>query len=391
MRNCCRVFRWIIVVICFCNISFPRFAFLDAQVVAPVKGRVVDAVTGRPVPGIQLTLQASNYKGFSVHTEVKSKATSSQFGSFSLSGFNHPAEMVLDQIRSYWVTVNEGLEATGQEENSAEVRILYDPMSNRGGMPVENTRYFPMTVTFQPKGCSRVWAAACVQVISSTGIVVPVIPVLDEVTECNRIVDESLREKCRQVNTYRAAFVHVDSYEDVKKDKELCKAVGIETITKACLWQLEAYVANPAYARRMKPQVNEPIPEGMFPDLLGGVPVMNNKHCGPRLEFSGRVMCAAGYGSETKELVAVYIEEWPDEERTTKPPDWKPQYTDYKQATVTEEVRAEGKVLGYHGPQYNSFYWHSGDRHVEVFFYYPIEQEARFLSYYLAKFPSNFR
>jgi hypothetical protein len=376
---------------CFCNIFFQQFAFLDAQVIAPVKGRVVDAVTGRPVPGIQLTLQVSNYEGFSVRTEVESKATSSLLGSFSLSGFNYPAKTVLDQMRSYWVTVNEGLEATGQEENSAEVRILYDPMSNRGGMPVENTNYFPLTVTFQPEGCSRVWAAACVYLTSSTGIVVPVLPVLDEVKDCNRIGDESLREKCRQLNTYRAAFVHVDSYEEVKKDKELCKTVGIETITKACLWQLEAYVANPVYARRIKPQVNEPVPEGMFPDSLGGVPVMKNRHCGPRLEFSGRVMCAAGYGSETKELVAVYIEEWPDEEQTTQPPDWKPQYTDYRQATVTEEIRPEGKVLRYQGPQYNSFYWHSGDRHVEVFFYYSIAKEEQFISYYLAKFPSNFR
>jgi len=361
-------------------------------VIAPVKGKVADAVTGRPIPGVALTLQASNYEGFSVGTEVKSRATSNLFGSFSLSGFNHPAKTPLDEIRSYWVTVNEGLEATGQEENSAEVWILYDPMSNRGGMPaVANTRYFPLTVTFHQEGCSRAWAAACMYMTSSTDIVIPVIPVLDEVKDCLRIGDESLREKCRQLNTYRAAFVHVDSYEEVKKDKELCNAVDHGTITKACLWQLELYVANPAYARPIKPQVNEPILEGMFPNSLGEVPVMKNKHCGPRLEFSGRVMCAAGYGSETKELVAVYIEEWPEEERTAKPPDWRPQYTDYKQATISEEMRPQGKILRYRGPQYNSFYWYSGDRHVEVFFYYPIAQQEQFISYYLAKFPSNFR
>jgi hypothetical protein len=151
-------------------------------------------------------------------------------------------------------------------------------------------------------------------------------------------------------------------------------------------------VANPAFgfARSMKPQVNEPMPEGMFPNSLAGLPVMENKHCGPRLEFSGRVMCAAGYGSTAKQLVAVYIEEWPEEEQSAKPPAWKPEYTDHKDATVTVESRPGGNILRYRGPQYDSFYWHSGDRHVEVFFYYPIPQEEQFVSYYLANFPSNF-
>ena len=391
MRSCDRLLCKVIIALCCCCVPFPRFA--SAQVISDVRGRVVDAVTGLPAKGISLTLQASTYEGFSVATEVKSKATSNLSGSFSLSGFNHPTNTVLDEIRSYWLTVNEGLEASGQEENSAEVRILYNPMSNRRGMPVGDAGYFPLTVTFRQEGCSRVWAAACVYMTSSIETVIPMIPVLDEVKECNRIGDESLRENCRQLNTYRAAFVNVDSYEEVKKDKELCNAVDHAGVSKTCLWQLNLYVANPAlgYTRPMKPQVNEPIPEGMFPDSLGGVPWMKNKHCGPRLQFTGRVMCAAGYGSETKQLVAIYIEEFPEEEQSTTLPVWKPQYTDYKEATVAEELRPDGKVLRYHGPQYDSFYWHSGDRHVEVFFYYPIPQEEQFVSYYLAKFPSNFR
>jgi hypothetical protein len=85
------------------------------------------------------------------------------------------------------------------------------------------------------------------------------------------------------------------------------------------------------------------------------------------------------------------FEEWPEEEQSTKPPAWKPDYTDHRQATVTVESRPDGKVLRYSESQYNSFFWHSGDRHVEVFFYYPIPQEERFVSYYLTKFPSNFQ
>jgi len=119
---------------------------------------------------------------------------------------------------------------------------------------------------------------------------------------------------------------------------------------------------------------------------------MKKKHCGPRLRFSGRAMCGAAYGSETREFVAaVQIEEFPEEERSIKPPQWNPGYTDHKEAKITEESLGDGKVLRYQGPQFNSFYWYSGNRHVEVLFYPPIPQQEHFVSYYLKKFPSNFQ
>src|SRR5258708_4714245 len=220
-----RILRNIVLVLCLYAVLFPKFLFVTAQVVPPVTGRVVDAVTGQSIEGIALTLQASTYEGFSVHTQVKSTATSNPSGSFSLSGFNHPVQTVFDEIRAYWLTVNEEFEATGQEENSAETRILYNPMSNRRGVAVGDTRYFPVTITFRQDGCVRLWVAACMYMTSRSDVTIPMIPVLEDVSACNRIEDESLREKCRQLNTYRAASVHVDSYEEVKENKKLCNDV----------------------------------------------------------------------------------------------------------------------------------------------------------------------
>src|SRR5271154_7458695 len=98
-------------------------------------------------------------------------------------------------------------------------------MSNRRGSAVGDTRYFPLTISFRHEGCDRVWAPTCMYQPSSSDIVIPPIPVLDDVNDCKRIADSSLQEKCRQLNTYRAAFVHVDSYEEVKKGKKLCNDV----------------------------------------------------------------------------------------------------------------------------------------------------------------------
>lgn len=375
------------IMICFCLVPHTKLDYLAAQVILPVSGRVVDGVTGKPIEGMSLTLQISTYEGFSVQTEVKNTASSGHDGRFSLAGTNHPAASPLDQIRSYWLTVNQGFEGTGLEENSAATQILYNPMSNRRGEAVGDKRYFPLTVSFRPEGCDRVWVAACTYIASRTDIVIPLIPVLDDVYGCNGIGELSLKQKCRELNTYRGAFLHVDSYQEVKKGKELCNEVDGGTISNTCLSQLAGYVANPAYEREIKPQVNEPIPENMFPDALVGVP-MKNKHCGPRLEFSGRVMCTATYGTKTE--VAVLIEEWPDSEQSTVPPPWNPSYRDHEEAIVTEEQRPNGKVLRYHGPQCNSFFWYSGDRHIEVLSCYPVPQLEQFVSYYLAKFPSNF-
>lgn len=107
------------------------------------------------------------------------------------------------------MTVNEGFEETGQEENSAATRVLYNPMSNWRGEAVGDNRYFPLTVTFRPEGCDRVWAATCLYIASRTDIVVPLIPVLDDVYGCNAIGESSLKEKCRQLNTYRGAFANL--------------------------------------------------------------------------------------------------------------------------------------------------------------------------------------
>ena len=335
-----RILSNILPLLCFCALSLLNFPLDAAQVIPPVTGRVVDAVSGKPIGGIALTVQISTYEGWSIHTEVKSTATSSESQAFSLAGWNHPTASPLDEIRSYWLTVNEGFEATGIEESSAETQVLYDPMSNRSGEAVGDRRYFPLVITFRGDGCQQRWAATCMHLEFSSNITIPLIPTLDDPSDCSKISDASLRENCRQLNTYRAALRHVGSYEEVKKGKELCGQVDGGFISKRCLDQLHLHsgVKN----------VDEPIPAGMFPDVLAGLPVMTNRHCGPPLGWDGRVVCASGYGTTTKQLVAVYVEQRP--EGWDGLHEWS--HID-KPLSVTEEVRTGGKVFRYEGQWYS--------------------------------------
>jgi hypothetical protein len=383
--------RLVLVLGVFFSSLLGLFVYFTLKIIPPITGRVVDATTGRAVRNVNVLLQASTYEGWAVHTEVRHRTSTNLFGWFLLPGVFHRDPPPLSDFRGSWLTVNEDQEGSnGGEEGSAATEVLYNPMFNRRGWPIGNKEYFPLTVTFRPEGCDRVWDATCTYRKFSRGFSIPLIPVLEHVEDCKKINDSLLQERCRQLNTYRAAFVHVDTYEEVQKGKELCNKVKYTQLSKTCLDQLALYIANPAYDRPIKPQVKEPTPEGMFPDSLAGVPIIKGG-CGPRLEFSGRVMCSAGYGTQSNFLVAVYVEEWPGSEQSVKPTDWKPQYADHDKAIVSVEVQPGGQVLRYHGPQYNSFFWFSGEKHVEVFFYHTIPEHEQFVSFYLKQFPSTLR
>jgi hypothetical protein len=105
--------------------------WVAVRVIPPVTGRVVNAVTGKSIRNVRLTLEMSRYDAFSVHTEVHDSATSGIFGWFFLSGALRWRGIPLPRFRSYWLTVNEGKQVSGQEEISAENQTRYNPMFNR--------------------------------------------------------------------------------------------------------------------------------------------------------------------------------------------------------------------------------------------------------------------
>jgi hypothetical protein len=71
---------------------------------------------------------------------------------------------------------------------------------------------------------------------------IPLIPVLSDPAECRKIEDVNLRERCRQINTFRAAFLHVDTFAQLRQAKETCKKVDHARISQACLERLHNYV-----------------------------------------------------------------------------------------------------------------------------------------------------
>jgi hypothetical protein len=328
-----------------------------AGIIPPTFGLVLDSVTGKPIANVKVLLQVSTSEGWSVSTDVRHQVSTNILGLFVLPGTLQWNPFFA--FRDSWVTFNEDAQAVaGGDQSSAASQIMCDPLFSRGGWPLGNPAYFPVAVTFRPGGCARVWDAACIYKIFRFATYVPVVPVLNGPDDCGRRSTFLHGDRCRQLNMYHAAIVHSDTYEDAQKSKELCNRWESPGVSAACLDQLARYAGNSPAAQARRQQSVEPIPDGMFPDAIAGLPVMKNRHCGPKLAFSGPRMCAAGYGSEFHEQVAIYIEEWPGTEKATELPSWNPAYTDHLQAGVSAEVwPGGGRFLHYQGPIDNSYFW----------------------------------
>jgi hypothetical protein len=363
-------------------VTFFLFAFV---VIPPLTGRVVDAITGKPIPNIRLTLQISTYKGWSVHSEAHATTTTGASGWFFLPGAHRQQGPLISHFRSYWLTVNQGSQGPGLSEGSAENQVLFNPMSNRRGEPTGNRRYFPLTLTFDRRQCDRdrIWPATCRYEPFWRGLSVPPIPVLDDPTECNKIKDPHLRENCRQLNAYRAAFVHADTYQEVQRDKTLCAEVDHARLSATCVSQLGVYAVNPfAYGRPATRPPNMPLPEGMFVDHIGNA-VRFRQGCGPRDIFTGIFSCSAAYGpKDSVWWVGVTVNEWPSLESKVVA-----QILDDRYYHIV--ARPDGKIMVYQWSDESSARWVSKNNVVNLLFYHRIPEQEGFIAHYLAEFPST--
>jgi hypothetical protein len=395
--------------ICSGAVPVCKYFVAAAQEVPGASGHVVNAVTGQPIQGLHVTLMMSTFEGWSVKDQPQKSAVSDASGAFSLPGFTHPMRNILDGYRSYWIIVSE--DGGGGSEVSPSNFILYGQgrRSALDGHRVErdyfDRQYFPLTVSIVPKGCDRIWPAACMSFKSWGHVEIPIVPVVQDVGDCQRIADESLKENCRELNTYRAAFTHIgtNSYEEVQKAKAMCAEVDHGVISGACLSQLPLYQGGLASQHKLPPQREQPVPAGVFPVVVAALPV-RNRQCGLMNLFDGGFWCTGNYGGRRIGVGAaafVTIERWPTGTKS---------FTNFEQLEHGDgesvEVREGGAVLrremitrsgelDANGQPYTvehkgtMYSWPSGDARIKVGFYDPIPQAEKFLDFYLQKYPST--
>jgi hypothetical protein len=369
------------------------------RIVPPIFGRIVDAATGEPVPGVAVTLEAIHYHGMGpTETVVHSQATTNRWGWFWLMpaiGWSD-STLVLPSMGEHWLTINQ-ITADGRGSfSAAEVSVLYDPTSRRGGLNLSNPAYFPIAVAYgqrQTCGLMQAWSATCVDGRSWWNITIALMPSFGTPNRCTSVRARVAQDRCWQLNTYRAAFLHVDTFDEVQRALALCDQLPIDRIRGTCRDQLGVYVANPeAYGRSAPPADAEPRLAQFFPTTIAGE-IRVDAVCDTAEFAIGLLDCRAKYGEGPYGLVRVAIEEWAGRD---KPPlekrdllNNKPPYIDAAQAVVTSERRREGTIRMYRGPKVTTADWISGNRYIRVDSERGTEKQDAVIESLLRSFPST--
>ena len=233
-----------------------------------ISGEVLDALTGRPIAGIDVTLRVAFRETPGTlmpeaepHRRYENSRTSPhgrfEFNAAVVSGAGHFTPI-------YWLSANRTFwspawmkKAFGRDLDSdpytddVSYDVIQDPLFIikfnaaylRAGPRVNNRAYFPMAAWFG-EPCSQTWNANCLQFPFTENVRIPLIPVLDNPDDCRRIADYALAEQCRQLNAYRSAFRRVETIAEVRADRELCREVDHGPGSEACLKFLPVYIGN---------------------------------------------------------------------------------------------------------------------------------------------------
>jgi hypothetical protein len=233
---------------------------LGARIPA-ISGRVVDAVTGKPIPNLDVTLRAlsasGTFFGSGLGVLRYENARTSLQGAFAFPTSLEPAARhVLTTIGGYWLSVNQTfwsiawmkaqapnrehkIDTTFDDLSFAVTRdplflttLTQDAELRMRGPRVNSKAYFPMAIQFK-RSCRQQWNANCLSFDETEDLRVPLIPLLNGPAGCAPIQDSDLREQCRQLNTYANAVRRLD--------EAVCAQVDDGPGSRICIECLRGY------------------------------------------------------------------------------------------------------------------------------------------------------
>ncbi len=184
------------------------FVLSSVRVVPPISTKVVDAITGKPVPGMSVCLQVEgmNLGGLEgLRTDMSRTSASGRV-------FFWPSvhASLLPAWRGYWIRVTD---PDAQIAPPCGSYIAWMDLRAKGWPinlgPDENGRpkYFPVALLRgEPDPYFSRWRAMHRAMGFPVVSRIALIPVLPNASDCKQIPDPSLAEDCRQLNTYATAM-----------------------------------------------------------------------------------------------------------------------------------------------------------------------------------------
>jgi hypothetical protein len=182
------------------------YARLFVRVVPPLFGQVVDAVTGKPVKGMSVCLEAGTYAfGYALgHRRVLRSEVATTDASGRFSFWPSALDMaMLETWDGYSIRVT---------DPRTDFAALCGPNLGPGLNEVhpdqflqvqgDGTEYLPVSLVRQGESLRNDvgWSSTRRPITSTWKMRVPLVPVLSNVGECKLIQDTSLAEDCRRLN-----------------------------------------------------------------------------------------------------------------------------------------------------------------------------------------------
>jgi hypothetical protein len=205
------------------------FVLSSVRVVPPISAKVVDAITGKPVPGMSVCLQVEgmNLGGLEgLRTDMSRTSASGRV-------FFWPSvhASLLMAWRGYWIRVTD---PNAQIAPPCGSYVAWMDLGKKG-WPIDlgpdgngRRKYFPVALLRgEPDPYFSRWGAIHRAMGFPVGSRIALIPVLQSASDCKQISDSSLAEDCRQLNTYAAAMSlrKKDDSESWTLAEKLCNEV----------------------------------------------------------------------------------------------------------------------------------------------------------------------
>ena len=391
-----------LAVLLFVALIGALYAFIFVRVVPPLSTKVVDAVTGKPISGMNVCLEVS--VGPSTHQVLRKEISKSSPSGWTFFWPSVHNLILLGGWGGYRIRVTD---PQTEFAEWCEPSPRWNPESNPWPMYLGegesgHPRYFPVALVKQ--GDFEVhdlgWRAMRRRLGFPLRVHIPLIPVLENMDGCKHIQDPSLAEDCRQLNTYAAAMSLVDNQdaESRRRARELCQEVDHSRLSSQCVGNLEAF-AMLREARHFRGDYSRTadVParqtEDLFPANVAGVPRINAQMYDDGSLGTGRRGYSASYSQpgNAPALIGAQMEEFPNAQLARERLDELPGgFADHAPGTVKEEKMGPGQRIGRHrGSKYSGAFWTSKNRVILITFYQPFAREEEFIGGFLAHFPST--
>jgi len=229
--------------------------FFRVHVVPPISIKLVDALTGKPVPGVNVCLQVESMTLGGPEPLKTKESTSGGSGriffwpSVYTNGF-------LTGWRGYWIRVTDpdvqlapacGTYLSWTYIHAEGWPINLDP--NASG----RQKYFPVALLRGSDSDPDFHGRGAMQreMEFPVGGRIALIPVLENASDCEHIADASLAEYCRQLNTYAEAMSLRDTDDEVTwaHAEKLCDQISDPFASGTC----KVIFRNATMLRRSRP------------------------------------------------------------------------------------------------------------------------------------------